>query len=86
MYEGQRFVNHDSSVLKLEQNIEIVTDMQNLELRLEHSGVCPLFWTYLASRNSKVDQDSQTEDGNISSSEKVLCRHVWRRWVSSTGP
>lgn len=43
MYEGQRFVNHDSSVLKLEQNIEIVTDMQNLELKLEHSGVCPLF-------------------------------------------
>jgi len=27
-------------LVKLEPNIEIITDMQDLELRIEHSGVC----------------------------------------------
>lgn len=28
-----------NSLVKLEPNIEIITDMQDLELRIEHSGV-----------------------------------------------
>lgn len=32
---------HDSSVLKQEPNIEIITDVKNLELRTEHNGICP---------------------------------------------
>lgn len=41
MHSGHRFAhgNHNRLV-KLEPNIEIITDMQDLELRIEHD-VCP---------------------------------------------
>ena len=39
MHSGYRFAHHNNLV-KLEPNIEIITDMQDLELRIEHSGVC----------------------------------------------